>query len=305
MPRHITRTLLAAAAAGLTAALGLTAAGTAQAASTAAAGPASHRSTPPSGGLPVYTAPCPAQGASEPTEPAPGACSGYQASGRDFRFAQAVITVPTTPCTDSSPQLSISLAASGTYAQAGVECQGLAGPNRLAPGPARSDDGIGLRYQAFFTVEQLGMPTITRTFTLLTVTPGDGVFVSIYFDQAGNADRFTVSGPGVSRALTIAVNGPAYTTAYALADWTAAVPATPAQPGHNVRMTQFLQGRFTTADGQRGTFTGPWTLRPVEVTSNGIAPPGGTLISAPSYLWTDGSSLAGLPGDAFGVWLYS
>ena len=302
MRRRVTRTLLAAAATGVTVTtLGLSAAG---AASTAAAGPASHRSNPPSGGMPVYTAPCPAQGASVSTEPAAGACSGYQASGRDFRFAQAVITVPTTPCTDSSPQLSISLAGTGSHAQAGIECLGLGGPIRLAHGPARSDDGIGLRYQAFFTVEQQGVPAITRTFTLLTVTPGDGVFVSIYFDQAGNADRFTVSGPGVSRALTIAVNGPAYTTAYALADWTTAVPATPAQPGHNVRMTQFLRGRFTTADGQRGTFTGPWTLNPVEVTSNGIPPPGGTLISAPSYLWTDGNSLGGLPGDAFGVWLY-
>ena len=57
--------------------------------------------------------------------------------------------------------------------------------------------------------------------------------------------------------------------------------------------------------GQRGTFTGPWTLNPIKATSNGSAPPLGTLTSAPAYLWTDGNSFKQQFGDAFGVWLYT
>jgi len=28
-------------------------------------------------------------------------------------------------------------------------------------------------------------------------------------------------------------------------------------------------------------------------------------VSAPSFRWTDGTSFNGLPGDAFGAWLYN
>ena len=48
-------------------------------------------------------------------------------------------------------------------------------------------------------------------------------------------------------------------------------------PSQDVRITQFFQGAFTTANGQRGTFSGPWTLNPVIVTSQGNPPPGNQL----------------------------
>jgi hypothetical protein len=71
-----------------------------------------------------------------------------------------------------------------------------------------------------------------------------------------------------------------------------------------VRDTQFFQGRFTTANGQQGTFAGPWTLNAYEATSNGTLPPTGSLIAQPSYLWNDQHGLNGLGQDAFGVWRF-
>lgn len=179
-------------------------------------------------------------------------------------------------------------------------------PTGLATGPGSTTASSKVVSQGATTFSQ----------HLNTVSPGDGVFFSIYFNQAGNADRFTASGPGVSVASTVGAGGPVYNRAYALADWSQSTPPGAIESVAQVRptgaagsiqsgrVTQFMQGRFTTARGQRGTFEGPWTLSPVEVTSNGAAPPGGTLISAPSHLWNDGNSLGGLP-DAFSVWLYS
>jgi hypothetical protein len=298
MRRGITRTLIVAAAASAVAsALALAAA----AGAGAARASAPHFNLP--SGPPVYTAPCPIQTPvlTAVLTPAPSlsGCSGYQASGRDFRFAQAVITVPATPCTSGSPMRYIALAgAADTYARAGIEC-GLVGAPARGPGASVAADGAGL-YHGFFEVVSQGATTFSQH--LDTVSPGDGVFFSIYFNQAGNADRFTASGPGVSTANSVGAGGPVYHRAYALADWSLS-----SVPGviQNTRVSQFLQGRFTTASGHRGTFEGPWTLGQVEVTSNGFAPPGGRLISAPSDLWSDGNSLGGLPGDAFSVWLYS
>jgi hypothetical protein len=302
MRSNITRAVIAAVAAGAAAALALVASAVVPPAGAAASVRTQHGNSP-SGGSPVYTPPCPIQGpvltAALGPSPALAACAGYQASGRDFRFAQALITVPTTPCTLAAPEMYIALAGSGSYAQAGIRCGlGLSGPDHRANGP----DAIRM-YQGFFTILTQGAKVFSRTIPLNTVSPGDGVLLTVYFSQAGDSLHFTATGPGVTAANAIAAQGPVYTQAYALTDWSSSLPATPVQPAASTRMNQFLQGRFTTLNGERGTFEGPWALSPVEVTSNGLAAPQGTLISAPSYLWNDGTSPMGT--DAFGVWLYS
>jgi hypothetical protein len=314
MRARIIRTLTGAVAAGAAGAAASALALGVAATTAAASGPAlisAPRFNPPSGGPPVYTAPCPIQSpvltAVFTTAPTVSGCSGYQASGRDFRFVQARIIVPTTPCTARSPVMYIALAGAGSDARAGIECGLVGGPARRA-GASVTGDGAGL-YHGFFEVLSQGATTFSLA--LDTVSRGDGVFFSIYFDQARGADHFTASGPGISAARSAGAGGPVYSRAYALADWSALVPVgsirsdVPVVPAQATRVAQFLQGRFTTASGQRGTFEGTWNLNPVEVTSNGFAPPRGTVIAAPGYLWTDGNSLDGLPGDAFAVWLFS
>ena len=299
MRRRLARALFGAAAASVTVTtLGFTAAG--------AASTAPPMLNPPSGGTPIYTdANCPpvltvpsdsAKAVNATITAASCARSGYQASNRDFRFASAVIKVPTSlGSLATSPDLYVGLYSSPTeFARAGIE-------------PCTIGGGCPDGWQGFYEVMQQGTPTLSIVVPFDGVVAGDGVFFSIYFNSVGNADRFVVTLPdGTTFGQTAAVDGPVYTTAVALADWslTTTRPA-PAVPPANSRVTQFFQGRFTTLSGQQGTFNGPWTVNPVEVTTKGLAPPAGTLISAPSFLWTDANSFKGLPADAFGVWLYN
>src|SRR5580692_4604768 len=104
MRRRINRTLLAATAASVSViGLGFMAAGAAGAATTSAATTAAHSITNPvSGGAPVYTPPCAAIGGYV-TASDNGGCAGYVATGRDFRYAAALITVPNVPGSATSP----------------------------------------------------------------------------------------------------------------------------------------------------------------------------------------------------------
>jgi hypothetical protein len=301
MRRHVAQTFSAAVAAGALTILSLSAANAASMPDAAKAGPSI--AYPPSGGAPITTsATCDLKGpllraaSNGPAAPAPCALSGYQASGRNFRYAQALITVPNHTGNDTvDPEMYIGLDASTPnspdFARAGIET---------------FDDDSG--WAAFVEVQE---PTLPDPYfvaePLSSALQGDGIFVSIYLNAAGNSVHFVTTLPdGTTTKNTVAVNGPIYTSAQALADWsdTDASPVV-AAPAASTRVAQFLQGRFTTLNGQRGTFEGPWTLNPVEVTSNGLAAPQGTLISAPSYLWNDGTSLPGQGTDAFGAWLYS
>jgi hypothetical protein len=295
MRRRITRRLLAAAAAGVTATtLGFTAAGAAGAASTSSVAKVSHITNHPSGGAPIYTPACSKLGN------AAGGCSGYLASGRNFRFAQAVITLPYFPGSISSPLRYVALASPFDVAAAGLaSCA-------VANGIVANSCPTNLGYTAFVATFHAGFVTFAHFIALPGVHAGDGVFFSVYLNQVGNELQFVVTLPdGTSYNLAHGAHGAVYTEAAALSDWEFSTPSSPLQPLFiNRRVTQFFQGRFTTQSGQRGTFYGPWNLNPVEVTSNGFAPPAGTLIAEPSYLWTDGNSYNGLWGDAFGVWLY-
>jgi hypothetical protein len=294
-----TRTLLAAAAAGVTA-LACTAAGAADAASAAAVARTSHRIGRPSGGAPIdTTANCFGFGgpllseAGDAPAIAPCALSGYQARSRDFRFVQALITMPKHPAdTAADPMIYIALDASTEgiidYARAGIQ----------------PDGGSRSGWDTFLEVQQPARAPIFFARAVPKPLGGHAIFFSIYLTAGGNSLRFiTILPKGATFERIVAVNGPVYTAAQALADWsdTDASPI-PVSPLANTRLAEFRQGRFTTLSGAQGTFEGPWTLNPVEVTSNGSA--SRQRISAPSYLWTGENPPDGLPGDAFGVWLY-
>lgn len=328
----VTRTLVAAAAASVTL-LGAAAPG--------AAAAVGSQMAAPSDGTPIPT------NANCLTDAPPCGMAGYQASGRDFRYAQAVITVPAHAvgvvgapdvacdgCGGSfaDPMFYVALDDStGTasdYARVGIQSCGYATP-------VDCPDGNPSGWEAFARVVVNGgtgpgvrdsvradapysIPGVVHP--IPAVAEGTGIFVSAYLTPAGNSVHTvivvpptTVTSGGITTTTseatykdTFAVSGPEYTTAQALEDWTnvASRPA-PAVPAAPVRETQFGQGGFTTLGGQRGTFTGPWTLQTVEATTNGLLPPAGTVIARPSYLWTDSRSFGGLRGDAFGVWRFS
>jgi hypothetical protein len=288
----------------------------------------------PSGGTPIPTStsctgfiPAPAQGCAE---------AGYQASGRDFRYAQAVITVPDHHgVTNTCPP--------------GAGCAVVAGPSRVRRGAIRDtslpaeadpqiyvalDDSSTVSYQfarvgvqpctgalpcgtsgweAFAEVADPGSPAgtgpgspVAVLFPVAASQEGDGVFVSVYLEPTGHSVHTVITLPdGSTFNNEFAVPGAVYAKAQAVADWTiATVKPQPAAPLAKVRDSQFLEGRFTTLNGQQGTFAGPWALNAFEGTGDDALPPAGTLVVQPSYLWNDGTNFHGMFGDAFGVWRF-
>jgi hypothetical protein len=295
-----------------------------------AAGPRTGTLTP-SGGTPIVTntnctlsvPPMPSDNCAE---------AGYQASGRDFRYAQALIRVPEypgtilagpsrggvrrTPILVAGPQFYVALDGSGTatyqFARAGITACGLPPAPPAAPHGIRSTCGTS-GWEAYAQVNLVappGAPPRTvgfAAFPIAAAEEGDGVFVSVYLEPTGHSVRTVITLPdGSTYDNTFPAPGAVYPRAQALADWTLAPgKPQPVPPTAKLRDTQFLQGRFTTANGQRGTFAGPWSLTALEGTTGGQLPSaGGTLVVQPGYLWTDGGSPGGMPGDAFGVWRF-
>jgi hypothetical protein len=324
MRRRVTRALFTAAAAGVTiAGLSLPASATI----TAGHGGGVFK---PSGGTPIPTnANCTVPPLTDPPRdtvaPTPAencARAGYQASGRDFRFAQALITVPDHPGSIESPAdptvyvaLDNSTDATWQYARVGIApCpQGVAGVAIVPGGTVTCPTTIAgntSNWVVFAATADAGAPPVVTVYPLPNAMMGDGILVNVYLTPTGNSVHTVIQLPdGTMYNNTLPITGPVYTRAQALADWNTAVengstlPA-PAVPASKTRDTQFFQGRFTTVSGVGGTFAGPWTLNALEVTSNATLPPTGTLIAQPSYLWNDQKGFNGLGQDAFGVWRF-
>ena len=332
MPRRITKAFFATAAAGAT----ITALGLAASPAGAAVSGRHHHFTgkyfSPSGGTPIPTAAnCTTSSPAIPSNAC--AMSGYQASGRNFRFAQALITVPNHNALvdpdsavnepDATEYVALDNSATNTYefARVGIAPCPSGFSVDIVPDQTSTTTcpltgaGNTSGWVAFSAVQQpTGAPTININ-PLSVSAEGAGVMVSVYLEPTGNAVHFSTTMPnGTVVNNVVTVSGPVYTKAMAVGDWTTAVinggggtgddPPMPDVPAAKIRDSQFFQGRFTTVSGSQGTFNGPWTLNALEATSNGSLPPSGTLIGQPSFLWNDGSGFHGMGDDAFGLWRF-
>ncbi|HEY6280049.1 MAG TPA: hypothetical protein VIX86_27480 [Streptosporangiaceae bacterium] len=271
----------------------------------------------------VFAPPCSTATGFRSNHPPPefgrGGCAGYVASGHDFRYARAIITVPPASVITSdevAPTLYVGLTSGDAMAITGLTTCGAFLTEFGPPAPAvcSPPGGPPANYIAFAAVvTNNGTAVQTESVSLASTQPGDGVGFRVYA-PAGGAAQFTITMPG-SAAFAFQLPGAgsvsaAFDHAVALVDYLAVPPGSPPLPPSpppgpapgpvDLRITQFQQGGWTTASGARGTFTGPWALNPVVLTSNGAAPPGGAIDVEPAYLWTDG--LGGGAGDAFGVW---
>jgi hypothetical protein len=251
--------------------------------------------------------------------------AGWQASGRDFRYAAASIVVPDhVGAVAPDPALYVALDDSGDvydYARVGIKpcpTTNITGsgdatcPNAASPGTGVDPSG----WAVFAKVVVNGGTPTTFSAALPALAVGLGVSVSAYLEPSGNWVRFSITTPnttslggglGKSYNRSMAVSGPVYTDALAVADWTGIGTSSitePVQPvlgsANTSAYDQFFQGRFTTWSGTQGTFNGKWTVTKVEATTNGLAPSGTSLATGPSYLWSNDK----YPHDAFGVWIY-
>jgi hypothetical protein len=295
MRRRITRALVTTAAAGATiATLGFTAAGAASASAHQA-----HQGPPTP--FPVI---------------ATHSYGGYEASGRDFRYIQALIRVPDMTENALYPQTYIqlsngSVATGDTYTRAGIETCDVA---EAVGAPFTCPAGV--QWVGFIEAfnNSINTPFFTH-FVPLNVVQGDGVGFSIYFDQAGNELHYVLTPPTAQSCSTGPNNecsyktqafGPVYDHGAGLADYTNSSGTPVPLPifAEHFRLTQFLQGMLTTYSGDRGSWTGPWTTSLVEATSNGLPYPQGTVRLSPGFLWSDGMPALGVvrDNDAFGIW---
>ncbi|HWG64671.1 MAG TPA: hypothetical protein VG253_23545 [Streptosporangiaceae bacterium] len=290
MRRRITRTLIAAAAAGATAAtLGFAAVGAAGASVNSTA---SHKGTT----LPTI---------------ASLSTAGYQTSGRDFRYISALLTVPDFPSNILFPQEYIqlsngSLATGDQYVRAGIESCVVA--QAEATNPVTCAPGTWVSYVEAFNNSTSG-PYFFHAAQLSGVSAGDGVHFSIYFDQPGNELHFQVTPPATSGPeadYKTQAYGPLFTHAAALDDFTNSTGQSIALPPFldSFRINYFLQGAITTYSGAQGSFVGPWETSRIVATSNGLPFPSGHVRVSPNPLWSDGmvGNNAVRPFDAFSVW---
>jgi hypothetical protein len=291
MRRRITRTLVAAAAAGVTVStLGFTAAGAASAA-------VSSKALPPTIGTTIGST----------------SSAGYEASGRDFRYITSTVRVPDTDfLTGLYPQEYIQLSnGSLTQPTGGGNAYTRAGIEPCVVARSFGDvcsTGTWVAFVEAFN-NSLNGPFFSHFFNLAGVNQGDGVNFSIYFDQAGNELHYVITPPstsGTPQFYKTRAFGPLYDHAAALDDFTDSTGTPIALPPfiRAFRINQFLQGAITTENGARGSFVGPWTTSEVVATSNGLPYPSGTVRVSPTPLWSDGLSANGAvrSDDAFGVW---
>ena len=291
MRRRITRTLFAAAAAGVTVStLGFTAAGAASAA-------VSSKALPPTIGTTIGST----------------SSAGYEASGRDFRFITSTIRVPDTDfLTGLYPQEYIQLSngsltqfsgGGNAYTRAGIE------PCVVARSfGATCTTGTWVAFVEAFNNSLMG-PFFSHFFNLAGVNQGDGVNFSIYYNERGNELSYVITPPstaGTPQFYKTQAYGAIFDHAAALDDFTDSTGTPIALPPfiQPFRINQFLQGAITTENGTRGSFAGPWTTSPVVATSNGLVYPLGTTRVSPTALWSDGLEANGAvrSNDAFGVW---
>jgi hypothetical protein len=343
MRRRINRTLLTATAAGASViTLGFMATGAVGAATTTTGLASGASSVTPISSLAVDCAPA------TPLVVTPSGCAvaGYQASGRLFRYAQASIVVPNhasavagsgpttaTPvepdgaayvALDNSSDTANDFTRVGVMACAAVTYTGGTANAGVWPCPGTLAAGGVSVVAGWYVFAAVVQPDITTQMTPIThilnaAQEGLGVLVSVYLSPTGNSvhtliktPAYTVSGTttkGHTYNDTFAVNGPTYTTADAVADWTgvsSSIVTAPYQPiaavtaGYpgSVAYTQFKDGRFTTWGGTKGTFNGKWTVTPFEATTDATTT--GTVVTSPGFLW---SSTTGYKSDAFGVWI--
>jgi hypothetical protein len=292
MRRRITRTLFAAAAAGVTVStLGFAVAGSASAA-------VSSKAQPPTIGTTIGST----------------SSAGYEASGRDFRFITSTIRVPDTDfLTGLYPQEYIQLSngsltqfsgGGNSYTRAGIE------PCVVARsfGDTTCATGTWVAFAEAFN-NSLNGPFFSHYFNLAGVNQGDGVNFSIYYNEAGNELSFVITPPstsGTPQFYKTQAYGAIFDHAAALDDFTDSTGTPIALPPfvQPFRINQFLQGAITTENGTRGSFAGPWVTSPVVATSNGLVYPLGTTRVSPTSLWSDGLEANGAvrSNDAFGVW---
>ena len=210
--------------------------------------------------------------------------TGYRASGADFRYAQAVITIPDGAGGPALPRFYVALKGGLAEARAGVSWNARAGA-----------------WQVYAGLWRQGHPLAGQAYPVPAEPGPRRVFVSVYYDRPRDTMKAVLRLPGgIVHAPEFAARHPRYPQALAVANWQGVSWGAAADGRLAAR---FARGRFTTASGQRGTFAGPWRLTRYVVAGNRVARHT-WMMSSPGRLGADPVAGRAGPGGAFGIWVY-
>ena len=217
--------------------------------------------------------------------------SGYQATGRWFRYVSTTFTLPTN--SQCQRMATISPAGFGAAVTLGpAEESNLGVP--LSAGPAStlgvsmvpSATGCGLISPSF--ASNLPGYSGAQQFPAgaITLSPANAVRIDLYYRQADQLTIATIYNLTTGKQAQASLQDPAV---YMVASATGGFGTVTAPPG-SFRVWGFTNSAATTYTGTRGTMTGPWTTSPIVLTATGTQ--GRALVSP--FLWGGGAG--------FGVW---
>jgi len=191
--------------------------------------------------------------------------TGYNVTGRWFRYVGATVTIPA----------------------AGPEYQANGGVMTVALGNTAKDyvrAEIQVKPGGGYGSVQYGNGQQTTPFAL-SPKVGDKVAVSIYYDRHGH-ELFVASDltQGVFRAAGMTVGTVAFNQVSLWDD----LAVTTEPPITDVQTWQLAGIRLTTVKGLRGSLTGPWETTPLVATSTGTSV--GRLIANTSDPWNNGAN---------------
>jgi hypothetical protein len=205
-------------------------------------------------------------------------------SGRWFRYVQAEIRLPSEAGCARLYQVVHNAATPGRFL-VGV---GLGLPPgssaQLTISDTPTSTGCGRYVVSFATTRRINQ-------VAATVNPGDRVVLSVYFDRAASEVTMSVTDLTANTgevAVAHLVGAPVYASAQVIGGFSAFTA-----PAAQFAAFRFTDSAATTRTGHRGTLLGPWTTRPIVMTSNGQAH--GAVEASSSALWDGGRN--------FSVWV--
>lgn len=217
--------------------------------------------------------------------------SGYETTGRWFRFVTVTGTLPSNALCKaealSSPGgagVAVTLG-SAEEATTGVS-KSLGDASAVGVSYVPTAEGCGLISPSFVSNVRWDSPQFPAG--AITLLPGQAFRLDLYYNQANQSTTATVFNLTAGTQAQESMHGSAL---YSVASATAGFgPLTP--PSSQYRVLQASNAQAATYSGVRGSF-GQFLNDPIVVTDTAAA--GGTVLASPSALWNNGAS--------FGVWL--
>jgi hypothetical protein len=220
--------------------------------------------------------------------------AGYAATGAQFRFVQASLTLPdASQFASEVPGYGLSLQ---LWSQARVLVLGLSDSTSTSPySPAFAVYDPATKNLICSSAATSPCPGTPKSWTdgTANIPAGDQVTFSLYYNRSTGTDQVSVfdnsTGSGSRATFTTDFTGESYTQARLGAEFSAVSPWGPASvtaPSAETHLATFRNCLLTTYSGHRSGLSTWWTHHRIVMTSTGTS--SGTVEVKPHSLWNSG-----------------